>query len=715
MRSVGEGCAKNWIMDRTLHDMRNDLAVAIGTVHALIDGKLEPSAGRLGDILQSLEALDAALVVPRAAASEVKAPKEDLLNAVIEGSPYAKVLVNGSGRIVLVNAQAEALFGYSRDELLGMSIDQLVPERFRRGHPELRDNFTAAPTARAMGAGRDLYGRRKDASEVPIEIGLNPIATGGETFTLAAITDISERKHSEELRLAHVGVQQHAAELEELNRELADVSRFKTEFVSTMSHELRTPLGAIIGAAELLSRMKLDERAQITVQTMVEASEALLALINSVLDFSKIEAGKMELQVEPFEIEPILEGAADVLAHLAREKNITLNAYVDPSIPAVLGDRDRVRQILLNLLGNAVKFTESGRVVVRAVSEELSADEVLVRFDVQDTGIGIPRELLPQLFEPFAQADRSASRKFEGTGLGLSISKRLVEMMGGRIGVESTAGKGSSFWFAVRFARASNAVSALRRLPEGTVALIVSGDDTFAEIVRSYLDSWSMGSLRAMSGDDLVADLRSDTTARWVAIVDLDNTGAVDLSSTVEILRAIAPSRVIAVGGNGALSKPARQSQLYDAIVRAVDVEPSIAPDVAAPEPSMPAFARNGTVLVAEDNDRLRRLLKLQFDDLGVPVAFVTDGRQALEAVRKQKYAMIFMDCQMPNLDGLDATKLIRHEERLTGGHLPITAMTANAFAEDRAACLAAGMDDYLSKPVKLADLRAKIERWTRG
>jgi PAS domain S-box-containing protein len=700
------------LMDRTLHDMRNDLAVAIGTIHALIDGKLDPTPGRLADILASLESLDAALITSRGTLSETTAPKEDLLNAVIEGSPYAKVLVNADGRIVLVNAQTEALFGYSRAELLGMSIDQLVPERFRRGHPELRDNFAAAPSARAMGAGRDLYGRRKDAGEVPIEIGLNPITTSGETFTLAAITDISERKRSEELRLEHLGVQQHAAELEELNRELADVSRFKTEFVSTMSHELRTPLGAIIGGAELLSRGKLDERAQITVQTIVEASEALLALINSVLDFSKIEAGKMELVVEPFEIEPVLEGAADVLAHLAREKNLTLNAYIDPSIPPVIGDRDRVRQILLNLLGNAVKFTESGRVVVRAVSVELSPEDVLVRFDVQDTGIGIPADVLPKLFEPFAQADRSASRKFAGTGLGLSISKRLVEMMGGEIGVDSIAGAGSSFWFIVRFARAADAAALQRRLPGGTASLIVSGDDTFAQIVESYLESWSMKSRRARSGDDVVAGLRGDGNVSWVAIVDLDNTGAVDVSSTVEILRSIAPSRVIAIGHDGALSKPVRQSQLFDAIVKAVDLPPPHAPGAPPPAPATAATATSGTILVAEDNERLRRLLQMQFDDLGVPVTFVSDGREALEAVRRQNYAMVFMDCQMPNLDGLDATKLIRHEEQLTGRHLPITAMTANAFAEDRAACLAAGMDDYLSKPVKLADLRAKIERW---
>ena len=283
-------------MDRTLHDMRNDLAVAIGTMYALIDGKLDPTPERFADVLESLQALDAALVAPPTAA----APKEDLLNAVIEGSPFAQVLTNANGRIVLVNAQAaDAVRLHARRAARHVgrhARSGALPPRPPGFARSLQRRSSSAP----MGAGRDLYGRRKDGSEVPVEIGLNPVTTGGETFTLAAITDISERKRSEQLRLDHAGMQQHAAELEELNRELASVSRFKTEFVSTMSHELRTPLGAIIGAAELLSRSKLDERGEITVQTIVEASEALFALINSVLDFSKIEAGKMELLAEAF-------------------------------------------------------------------------------------------------------------------------------------------------------------------------------------------------------------------------------------------------------------------------------------------------------------------------------------------------------------------------------------------------------------------------------
>ena len=214
-------------------------------------------------------------------------------------------------------------------------------------------------------------------------------------------------------------------ELEELNRELADASRFKTQFVATMSHELRTPLTAIIGAAELLTRTKLDERAQLSVQTIAEAAEALFALINSVLDFSKIEAGKMELQTAPFEMETVVEGAADVVAALARTKGIALHTYVDPAIPPLRGDADRLRQIIMNLLGNAVKFTDYGHVVARAIPLEILDRDIVLRFDVKDTGIGIAPGVVAQLFQPFVQADGSTSRKFGGTGLGLSISKRV--------------------------------------------------------------------------------------------------------------------------------------------------------------------------------------------------------------------------------------------------------------------------------------------------
>jgi PAS domain S-box-containing protein len=701
-------------MDRAVHELRNDLAGAMASMRAFLDGKLEPNQQSPLDVRESLEDLDALAAQLRSASrGSGVVEKENLLSAIIEGSPYASILVNGRGKIALVNAQTERLFGYSRAELLGQSIEMLVSERFRPGHPGLRDAFNHGPIARPMGAGRDLFGRCKDGTEVPIEIGLDPIETEAGSFTLAAITDITERKRAEELRLIHAGVQQRADELEKLNHELASASRFKTQFVATMSHELRTPLAAIIGASELLSRSKLDAREQTCVQTIAESAEALFALINSILDFSKIEAGKLDLQTASIEIEMVLESAAEVIAQLARDKGITLYTYVDPMIPPVQGDGGRLRQILLNLLGNAVKFTERGRVVVRALLLDALPAEIVVCFEVKDTGIGIAPEVLSSLFEPFAQADNWASRRFGGTGLGLSISKRLVELMGGNVGVQSDPGGGSVFWFTARFERAAERATLQRRTLEGIGALILSGDDLIAETIESYIRSWSMECRRAGSRNDVVEVLQSRDSATWAVIVDLDDVGVADLGVTIDSLRAILPDRIIAIGNDGPLRKPLRQSHLFDAIVKAVSGKRAEAIPIPPPGP-VEAIPRPGApVLVAEDNVHLQRLLKLQFDDLGVPVTFVSDGLQATEALSRNEYAMMFMDYQMPNMDGMSATKAIRNEERQNGGHVPIVAMTANAFAEDREACLAAGMDDYLAKPVKLADLRAVIERWS--
>jgi signal transduction histidine kinase/CheY-like chemotaxis protein len=549
---------------------------------------------------------------------------------------------------------------------------------------------------------------------VPIEIGLNPIKVGAGSFTIAAITDITERKRSDELRLLHAGMQQRALELEDLNQKLASASRFKTQFVTTMSHELRTPLAAIIGASELLSRSKLDAREKICVQTIGESVEALFALINSVLDFSKIEAGKLDLQFEDLEVELILESAAEVVAQLAREKGITVYTYVDPMIPPIRGDGDRLRQILLNLLGNAVKFTERGRIVARALLHEALPSEIVARFEVKDTGTGIAPEGLLQLFEPFTQADTGVRRKFGGTGLGLSISKRLVELMGGEIGVQSELGTGSSFWFTARFERAAEPRSLQRRTLDGIAGLILSGDDMIAEIVERYMTSWSMECRRAKSREDLVRALESRDRTTWVIIVDLDNVGVTGIDDTIDVLRAILPARIITIGKDSLLRKPLRQSHLFDAIAKAVGDESTNRAPLAPAHP-VTIFARlSGPVLVAEDNVRLQQLLKLQFDDLGVRVTFVPDGAQAIAALLREPYSLIFMDCQMPNLDGVSATQEIRKAERECGGHIPIVAMTANAFAEDREACLAAGMDDYLAKPVRLADLRTVIERWSK-
>jgi PAS domain S-box-containing protein len=622
------------------------------------------------------------------------------LQLVVEAAPVAIVVADADGRITLVNEQGERLFGYDRDELLGRSIETLVPSRFRGAHPGLRHGYLTTPSTRAMGAGRELFGLRKDGAEVPIEIGLNPIVTGQGTFTLAAVIDITERKHAEEMRL---------------QRDRAvDASQLKSQFVATMSHELRTPLNAIIGAAELLSATNLEWRQRGFVETIDRSAEALLAIISSILDFSKIEAGKVDLETRDFELETIVAGAVALLAPQARSKGLTLHASIDPLIPPLLrGDQDRLRQILLNLIGNAVKFTERGHINVRALPAETSSRYARVRFEVQDTGIGIEAATLPKLFEPFVQADSSSSRTYGGTGLGLSICKRLVDLMDGEIGVKSEPGNGSLFWFSARFGRPS-VVGSSRRV-YGVRALVVSSDEPFCDVVSRYVESWGMQVLRARDAEQGLEALRArdaqeeaGESADWIAIVDSD-----DPAVSIGALRAsptFGAERIIPIGRGARLAKPVSQSHLFDAVAEALGEGERNLPH---PAPAFVAEHRGDRpVLIVEDNAGLREILGHQFAALGLPAKIVGDGIEAVDAVRGERFSMVFMDCHMPNMDGFTATRTIRAAEAGTGDHVPIVAMTANAFKEDREACLAAGMDDYLSKPVRMDDLRAMTQRW---
>jgi two-component system sensor histidine kinase/response regulator len=623
---------------------------------------------------------------------------EEHFRSVVEAAPNAMVMVDRTGAITLVNAQTERLFGYARNELLGTPVDHLVPERFRIGHAALRAGFHRSPSARSMGAGRDLFGLRKDGSEVPIEIGLNPLSTPHGDFVLASIIDITERKHAEELRL---------------QRDRAvDASQLKSQFVATMSHELRTPLNAIIGTAELLSSTDLDQRQRSFVETIDQSAEALLSIISSILDFSKIEAGKIDLETRDFELEAVIGGAAALLAPQARDKALTLHTYVDPLIPPALrGDQDRLLQILLNLIGNAVKFTERGRVVVRAIPVETSSRYARVRFEIQDSGIGIDDKTLPKLFEPFVQADSSSSRMYGGTGLGLSICKRLVELMDGEIGVSSEPGSGSLFWFTARFARQS-VVGSSRHI-YGVRALVVSSDDLFCDIISRYVESWGMPVLCVADAGQMLEAVRrrdADDTVDWIAIVDADDPEAAAAIDVLHESPTFGPARVIIIGHDEPLTKPIRQSQLFDRIAEALGG--------AGPLPRHPAAATvenrstPGTVLIVEDNASLQEILSHQFAELRIPIQIVSDGVEAVNAIRHEQFSLVFMDCHMPNMDGFTATRAIRAAERGTGFHLPIVAMTANAFKEDREACLAAGMDDYMAKPVRMNDLRAMTQRW---
>jgi PAS domain S-box-containing protein len=634
------------------------------------------------------------------------------LRLVLDGSPIAKIVVDAAGRIVLVNVQLERSFGYHRDELLGEPIDRLVPLRYRTGHRGLRSGYLAAPSARPMGAGRELFGLRKDGTEFPIEIGLNSINTPGGMLVLAAIIDITERKAAERLRLENASELQRRISAEADRDRALDASSLKSQFVATMSHELRTPLNAIIGLGELLEGTALTERQRKYVDGITTSADALLAIINSILDFSKIEAGKIDLERREFSLEPLIEGTAELLAHQVRSKGLALHTFIDPDLPAhLIGDPDRVRQVLLNIIGNAVKFTATGRIVVEITLLRMGLNEAVARFAVHDTGIGITGPQLATLFEPFVQADQTPSRAFGGTGLGLSICKRLVTLMGGQIGATSVPGSGSEFWFTIPFGR-STPTTIAQRAP-GAHALVLSDDEAFVDILTRYLVSWGISFSRIAVDRDGLSIPNDAAGDDIVAIADIESPRVAAIADALGRLPRV---RLVPIGDDCALTKPMRRSQLFNEIVKALGTRHFLPPEPQGsdppPLPLQPVDRERARILVAEDNEQLRGVLDEQFQRLGLHVLFVNDGLHVVDAAAGGAFDMIFMDCQMPGMDGLSATRAIRADEAASGAHVPIVAITANAFKEDRDACLAAGMDDYLTKPLLLEQIATTVARW---
>jgi PAS domain S-box-containing protein len=636
-------------------------------------------------------------------------------DSLVETSPVAIATLDLRGVVVGWNPGAERLFGHAPAEALGRPLEDLVAAT-----PEMREEVSGAIRRTLGGERRRAIARRvrKDSTSVDVETSAMPVVVDGALVGVIVIYhDITE--------------------LLRARREAEAANEAKSAFLATMSHEIRTPMNAVIGMSGLLLNTALTDEQREYAEIVRQSGDALLTVINDVLDFSKIEAGKLDLESQPFDLRECVESALDLVATRAAEKGLDLAYLVAEGTPGALaGDVTRLRQVLLNLLSNAVKFTERGEVVL-SVSARPVPDGAPplheLTFAVRDTGIGIPPDRLGRLFQSFSQVDASTTRRYGGTGLGLAISHRLTELMGGRIGVTSEVGAGSEFRFTIRAPAAEALVPSRRDLSgvqpslRGKRVLVVDDNATNRRILTSYLGAWGMLARATASPLEALA---------WIRAGERFDAGVLDMHMPemdgVELARAIreqpggAPLPLILFTSLGRrearaeeegfaayLHKPIKPSQLFDALASVLVEQPvHVAPRGVARVELDPDMARRHPlrILLAEDNVVNQKVAIRLLGQLGYRADVAANGLEAIDAVARQTYDVVLMDVQMPELDGLGASREIN--QRWPGARRPrIVAMTANALQGDRELCEAAGMDDYVAKPVRVEELVAALGR----
>lgn len=655
---------------------------------------------------------------------------DQTLQAVVSAIGEGLITVDPQGRVTAFNPAARHQLAWS-DRIIGQRLTELV--QAGDGQAQMEEHIVSAVQDGLSRRVREAWFRRVDGPGIPVTYLINPLGMGpgGPAGAVVIFRDIVARKREEE-------------SLMQARRDAEEANRMKSAFLANMSHEIRTPMNAVIGMAGLLLDTNLDNEQAEYAEIVRSSGQHLLELLNSILDFSKIEAGHLVLESVPFDVHDLVHGVLELFAERAGRNGVDLVAHVRRTVPSrLVGDPARLRQVLINLVGNAVKFTTTGHVVVRTMLMDMGEDEVLVRFEVDDTGVGIPAEKLEGLFQPFTQADTSTTRQFGGTGLGLAISRELSELMGGDIGVASTVGEGSTFWFTARLGR-TVADSRPKAIPTellGRRVLVVDDDPDAGAALAEVLvplgvdvDIVSDG-VQALVGLSQASDA-SDPYAVIFLDQDLDGLRGIEVARALAVnprlqttgrvlmtrLGAIPPQdQLITARLAAVLGRPARPSAIRRALMRAVsgeDPESTGSVDEETTE-NLPdgldsADPSKHRILVAEDNAVNQVLAARVLDRLGYPFEIAANGEEAVSAWKTGAFSMVLMDCMMPVMDGFEAARAIRELESESRQRTPIIAMTADAMVGTRERCMAAGMDDYLAKPVEPGQLDRTLRSWIR-
>ncbi len=726
------------LMGMWLPSRRYILVLAgVGTVLTVVGYVLSPAGGIEWIVLTNRGLALFVIWITAGLLLQYKKGEEEIrglnerFRSVSQSATDAIIAIDPHGKVVSWNKGAVSIFGYEEDEMLDKPLTCLIPERFRESHEKGIERIREGGEPRLIGKAVELAGLHKDSGEFPIELSLGMWKVGDGTFFSGIVRDITDRKRAEE-------------EVLRAKMEAEAASRAKSDFLATMSHEIRTPMNAVLGMSELLEDTDLDAEQRDLVRTVRHSGKALLGLINDILDFSRVEAGQMDLEAIDFDLERTVLDVAQLLVTKAEEKGLELIVDYAPDCPQyVVGDPGRLRQVLVNLAGNAVKFTSKGHVLLRVQGQPGDDGGLALRFEVEDTGIGIPPEAQEKLFDAFTQADSSTTREYGGSGLGLAISNRLVNLMGGEITVESVPGKSSVFRFTVPLPEAEAPATLSVASLDDVRTLVVDDYAPNRRIFIGQLQAFGMIVEAVADGETALSRLReaADEGRPFELVVSDHNMPRMDGLTLTRAIKAEAPAISAAVvvvtssghrgdsttykeaGASGYLVKPVDRHTLRQTLASVLGARTQadgrfitrhvLAESELPEEVTRETFS--GRILVAEDTPVNQIVVRSMLKKLGVEVVIAANGEEAVTAWAEGGFDLVLMDLHMPGMNGFQATQAIREREQVTGAHIPIFALTADVVPQTRAETVAAGMDDFIAKPFQREDLVRVLEQWLGG